>query len=231
MKKGNLYVLSLGGSMIAPPDGIDTTFLKKFTDVIRRRVKEGDRFVIISGGGITCRNYQKAASKVRLLNDEDLDWLGIHATRLNAHLMRTILRDVAHPTVLKDPTRPVLNWKKPVLVCGGWKPGRSTDDGATRFAKQLGATTVVNISNVDYLYDKDPAKYKSAKKVDTMTWKDYRKMVGNVWSPGMNLPFDPVASRLAQSSGITVVLVGGKDVKNIENIFADKPFRGSTIAK
>lgn len=233
MKKGNLYVLSLGGSMIAPPSGIDTKFLKAFTMMIHRRVEAGDRFVIVTGGGATARTYIDAGAKVAHIEPEDLDWLGIHATRMNAHLLRTILRDVAHPVVIKNPTiRP--KWHsgstgKPVLIGAGWRPGRSTDHSATMLAKMLGAKTVVNISNIDYLYTADPKKDPNAQPVAKMDWKTYRKMVGNKWSPGLNTPFDPVASRVAQQAGLEVILVGGGNMKNIEKIFKGEKYKGSVI--
>lgn len=229
MKKKNLYVISLGGSIIVPDHGLNVRFLKPFVKLIRDRVKLGDRFVIVTGGGSTARRYINDGSKISNITDDDLDWLGIHATRLNAHLMRTILRDIAHPVVVKDPSRKLKTWKTPVLIGAGWRPGNSTDYIAVRFAKQLGAKKVINISNIEYLYDKDPNKYKSAKKVLEMSWKDYRKMVGNKWDPGMNLPFDPVASRLAEQSNLEVILVGGKSVGNIKKVFEDKKYKGSVI--
>lgn len=214
--------------MIAPPEGVDTKFLKAFTDMIRRRVAAGDRFVIVTGGGATARSYIAAGSKVAAIQPEDLDWLGIHATRLNAHLLRTILRDIAHPVVVKNPTvRP--SWHKPVLIAAGWRPGRSTDHGAAMFAKMFGAVDVVNVSNVEYLYDADPKTHPDAKRVKEMDWKTYRKMVGNTWSPGLNSPFDPVASKVAEQAGLQVVLVGGASVKNIERVFEGKAFKGSVI--
>ncbi|HBL39617.1 TPA: UMP kinase [Candidatus Uhrbacteria bacterium] len=227
-KKGNLYILSLGGSMIVPNGGINVRFLKQFTVMIHRRVKLGDRFIIVCGGGATARHYIEAGSKVTKITDEDLDWIGIHATRLNAHLLRTLLRDVAHPVVIKNPTRRP-KWRKPVLVGAGWRPGRSTDHSATMLAKMLGANTVVNISNIDRLYDRDPNKHDDARPVLEMRWSEYRKMVGNVWSPGLNAPFDPIASRVAQSAGLEVILVGGKSVANIEKIFQGEKYKGSVI--
>ncbi len=227
-KKGNLFVLSLGGSMIVPNGGINVSFLKRFTAMIHRRVKLGDRFVIICGGGATARHYIEAGSQVTKITNEDLDWIGIHATRLNAHLLRTLLRDVAHPVVIKNPTRRP-KWRKSVLIGAGWRPGRSTDHSAAMFAKMLGAKIVVNISNVDYLYDGDPKKNKDACPVLEMRWSEYRNMVGDVWSPGLNAPFDPIASRVAQGAGLEVILVGGKRVANIEKVFKGEKYKGSVI--
>ena len=93
-------ILSLGGSLIIPNGGIDTSFLKEFNSFIRRHIENGRRFFIITGGGGTCRDYIKAASEIVNVPNEDLDWLGIHTTRLNAHLVRTIFRGLARPHII-----------------------------------------------------------------------------------------------------------------------------------
>ena len=98
-------VISLGGSLIVPSGGIDISFLKKFNEFIRNQIKKNPKrqFFIVAGGGITTRHYQDAAknSVNHKIVPEDLDWLGLHATRLNAQLMRTIFRDIAEPFILK----------------------------------------------------------------------------------------------------------------------------------
>jgi len=86
-----LYVLSLGGSIVVP-GAIDIEYLKEFKQFIDRRIEQGDRFILTVGGGKTARNYQAAAERVSGVDDEERDWLGIHATRLNAHLLRTIFK-------------------------------------------------------------------------------------------------------------------------------------------
>lgn len=222
-------VLSVGGSLVVPNGGVDHQFLKGFKKLILKHIERDWRFVIVVGGGGTARAYQQAARKVGELTRDDLDWLGIHSTRLNGHLMRTVFRDVAHPAMLKDPTRDLKKWKQPVLVAAGWKPGWSTDYVATRIAKRLKAKVVVNLSNIDYVYDKDPKKYKSAKQICDISWKDFREMVGNEWDPGMNVPFDPVASRLAHHAGIKVAILNGNNTKNLDNLLHSKRFIGTVI--
>jgi uridylate kinase len=222
-------VISVGGSLVAPSSGIDYEFLKNFKRFITSFAKRGWRFVIVVGGGVTARQYQEAARKVGSLTRDDLDWLGIHATRLNGHLMRTIFRAIAHPVMLKDPSRPLSRWKESVLVAAGWKPGWSTDYVATRLAKRLKADTVINLSNIDFVYDKDPRKFSDARPIREMLWKDFRVMVGNKWDPGMNAPFDPVASRLAQSVGMRIVILNGKKIKNLEKMLDGKKFIGTVI--
>jgi uridylate kinase len=225
-----ILVLSVGGSLVAPPSGLDAKFLRTFRKLISTHSKRGWKFVIVVGGGSTARAYQTAARAVDTLTKDDADWLGIHATRLNGHLMRTIFREIAHPIMFKDPSRVPRSWKESVLIAAGWKPGWSTDYVATRIAKRLGATLIVNLSNIDYLYDHDPRTHKNAKKICEISWKDFRNMVGNTWDPGMNVPFDPVASRLAHQSKMTVVIANGKNMKNLQNILEEKLFIGTVIA-
>lgn len=206
-----LHIISIGGSLIVPQEKPNAQFLTSLRDVITGFVRRGDKFVLVSGGGKTARVYIDAAKHVSELTDDDLDWLGIHATRLNGHLLRTVFRDVAHPIMFKNPLAVPLvsTWSGSVLVAAGWKPGWSTDYVASRIAKRLGAKTVINLSNIAKVYTGDPKKVSSAVPCDEMRWRDYRKMVGNKWSPGLSAPFDPVASRFCQRHGVRVVVMGG----------------------
>jgi uridylate kinase len=89
-------------------------------------------------------------------------------------------------------------FKQKVLVGGGWKPGRSSDGAMIKYANTYGAATAINLSNIDYVYDKDPRKFKDAKPIRQISWKDYLKIVGSRWDPGKNFPFDPIAAKEAQ---------------------------------
>ena len=229
MAKKAPIIISLGGSLIAPKTGgIDVTFLKRFKSIIVKRIAKGDRFVIICGGGMTARQYQKAAFDAGDLSREDVDWIGIHATRLNAHLLRTVFRRVAHATVVKNPHAPP-RFAEPLLIAAGWKPGWSTDYCATLLASSLGAKTVINLSDISHVYTADPRKDPKAKPLECIGWKDFRKLVGNKWDPGLNAPFDPVASKLGEQLALTVKMVGGHSYKDIERAITDKQFKGTVI--
>ena len=102
IKKQETVIISLGGSIIIP-DEVDVRFLRRFRELVLKHARAGKRFIIIAGGGMVCRRYQAAAAKITRLTAEDLDWLGIHATRFNAHLLRTIFRGHAHRRVIKNP--------------------------------------------------------------------------------------------------------------------------------
>jgi len=236
-----ISVISLGGSLIIPPSGFKVQFLQDFKKLIVGLIKNGSsfaspaggassgtRFIIVCGGGATARQYQAAARAVGQLTADDVDWLGIHATRLNAHLMRAIFREWAHPVIVKDPTAKRV-WREPVLIASGWRPGCSTDYDAVLLARQYGAREIFNLSNIDYVYDSDPRKNPAAKKFTNLTWTEFRKMFGGKWDPGANTPFDPVAARQAQKLNLTVHILNGVKLTEVRHALLGKKFKGTTI--
>ena len=234
-KPKNTFVLSVGGSVFAPNGNkaqIDIEYLHNFEKFLRKQIAKKRRFFIVTGGGYTARQYRDAAEMAagRNLTDEDLDWLGIHATRLNAHLFRTIFRDVAYPWILKHfdmVDKNAVNY--PVVVCGGWKPGWSSDYDAVLIANDYRLNMVINLSNTDYVYDKDPNKFKDAKPIKKMSWEKLIGLVGKDWKPGLNSPLDPMASKLAKKIGLKAINCNGHDFENLAKILDGKEFRGTVI--
>lgn len=224
-------VLSLGGSLVVPGD-IDISFLKDLNSFIRKSIQENPdlQFFIVVGGGTAAREYRDAGREVlgHELSPDDLDWLGIHATRLNAQLIRTIFRDIAHPYVLKH-YEIIRKVEEPVVVGSGWKPGWSTDFCATLVCEDYNINKIINMSNIDAAYDKDPREFADAEMIKKCTWTEFRKIVGNEWTPGMNAPFDPVAARHAQELGLTTVILNGKNLDNLKNYLDGKDFVGTVI--
>lgn len=225
--KNRLFVISLGGSLINPGE-VDIKFLKAFRLLILSRIKIGDRFILITGGGALCRKYQKALLDIDKTDSKTLDWLGIFSTRLNAQLVRLMFKKQAHVRIIEDPNA-LADFREKILVAGGWMPGRSTDDDAVRLAKIYNAKTVLNLSNIDYVYTKDPRKSRTAKKITQISWKNFRKIVGNKWDPGANKPFDPTAAKLAEKLKLKVIIANGKNLNNLKKILQGKPFIGTTI--
>lgn len=223
-------IISVGGSLIVPDGGVDTQFLSNLNKLIRSEVAHGRRFMLISGGGKIARRYQEAGRQViGDINDEDLDWLGIHATRFNAHLLRTIFQDIANPRIITNYEKKLTNWTEPVAIGAGWKPGWSTDYDAVILARDYKAQLVINLSNIDGVYDKDPNKFKDAKLIKKITWEEVLRLTGKKWSPGLNAPFDPIATPLAQKLGLTVIVTNGHDFNNLENIIENEAFKGTLI--
>jgi uridylate kinase len=223
-------VMSVGGSLIVP-DQIDSDFLKSLKTFIDTQTAQGRHFIIIAGGGRTARNYQDAAAEVAELKNEDLDWMGIHATRLNGHLLRTIFRDTAHPQVITNPDE-ILDLPKnqKVVVAAGYRPGCSTDLRAIQIAQRVGAKKVINLSNIDYVYTADPRTDDTATKIETMSWADFRAIIPKDWDPGLSAPFDPIAAKEADETNIEVAIINGDKPEALTNYLDGKEFIGTLIS-
>jgi uridylate kinase len=226
---GRTVVIALGGSIVFPKEGIDSKFLKQFCVLVKKEIARGRRFIIVVGGGSVARVYRDAASAVARVSDEDKDWLGIHATRANAHLLRTIFREEADPVVF-DARGKLKRLRHPVTIASGWRPGWSTDYVGVALAEDFGIPEVIMAGKADHVYDKDPARYAQAKRFDALLWKEYRRLIPSKWSPGGHMPVDPVASRLAQQKKISAIITSGKDLRNFRALLSGKAFRGTLIS-
>ena len=224
-------VMSVGGSLIVP-NQIDTEFLgrlKAFVDM--ETATYGRRFIIIAGGGRTARNYQEAAAAVSDLAADDLDWMGIHATRLNGHLLRTIFRDTAHRVMITNPDE-ILDVPphEKVVIAAGYRPGSSTDLRAIQIAEKIGASKVINLSNIDYVYTADPRTNPDATKLENVSWEEFRALIPADWDPGLSSPFDPIAAKIAQRDNIEVAIINGTRLDEVMKYLAEEPFIGTKIS-
>jgi len=227
-KNNKTIVLSLGGSLIAPND-VDAKFLKSFVKIANDFVNKGNRLIIVCGGGMTSSRYIKKSLEINpKISNENLDWLGIAGTRINAELLRVIFGNIAYERVLQSPNEN-FNTDKKIIIASGWKPGRSTDYDAVLLAANSGSERVINFTNIDYVYDKDPKKYKDAKKLETLSWKEYLKIIGGKWEPRMNAPFDPIASKIAMEKGVKVFIVNGGKLENIRKVLSGEKVEGTII--
>jgi len=229
----DMFVISLGGSIVVP-DAIDTEFVAAFADLAIRHVREQDRrLIVIVGGGAPARRYQEAYRTIRGAHSTDThsdaqDWIGIMATRLNAELLRHALHPYCVDPVVYDPTADIA-FAGSILVGAGWKPGFSTDNDAVLLAERFGADTVVNLSNIKQVYTADPKVDPDARPLESVSWDEFRTIVGDEWIPGKNLPFDPVATRRAAELGMRVIAADGKDLTNTEAILTGRSFIGTVI--
>ena len=228
-------ILSVGGSIIVP-EKPDTTFLSEFVSMCISWLKsdKNNRLILVAGGGAPARVYQNAYNEVAEKTGlgaqaNSADWIGIMATRINAQLLKACFGDYCKNDVVYNPTAENLAFDGQVLVASGWKPGFSTDTDAVYLGEKFDGKTIVNLSNIEKVYTDDPRKNPDAKPLDTITWTDFRKMVGDEWTPGKNCPFDPIASKKAQKLGMTVICAGGKNIANIKAILEDKEYIGTTI--
>ncbi len=221
-------IISLGGSLIIPED-LDGDFLKGFKSLILSQVEKGKKFVIITGGGKIARKYQAVAKELASPVDEDLDWIGIASLKLNAELLRVVFGEYAHDKVIPDLSLPFFS-EKPVIIGSAHEPGHSTDWDSVHAAKTVGAKKIINLSNIDHVYDSDPKVNPNAKKIEQISWADYRKIIPKEWTSGLNSPFDPTASKLAENEGIKVVIMNGKPIDNFAKALNGEEFVGTVIS-
>lgn len=233
-KEDNYIVIALGGSILVPKN-VQVEYLKRFRDFIIEKIKEGKKFIVVVGGGATARHYQEAASAITEINNEDKDWIGIHSTRLNAHLLRTIFSEHAYPVVLDNPDKPIeeRDLKKYALfIASGWRPGWSTDYIAFRLANRFGSSGVVIATKIKHIYTKNVDLHKDAKPLEKMTWKEYEKILPQKeWEPGMKAPIDPVATKFAIDNGLACVLLRGTNLSNFRKYMEGEEFKGTIIEK
>ncbi len=225
-------ILSVGGSIIAP-EKPDSEFLTKFVGMCSKWLDadKNNRLILVAGGGAPARFYQNAFKEVAgdKFDANEADWIGIMATRINAQLLKACFGAYCKNDVVYNPTLEDLKFDGQVLVASGWKPGFSTDTDAVYLGEKFDAKTIVNLSNIEKVYTDDPRKNPDAKPLDTISWADFRKMVGDEWTPGKNCPFDPIASKKAEANGMKVICAGGKNIENIKAILEDKEYIGTTI--
>lgn len=223
-------ILSLGGSLVAPTSEPDAKFLSEFRSLIRKLTAKGYQFFLIVGGGWVSRHYRDAAKALlSSVSSEDLDWLGIKATQLNALLVKTVFGELAEEKVIED-YEADLPVSRPVVVGSGWRPGCSSDFEAVVMAEKNQVQEIINLTNTDYVYRTDPKTDPRAQPIKEISWTEYRQMIGGYWTPGLSVPFDPVASQKAQSLGLTVKILNGKKLENLEKCLRGKAFVGTVIA-
>lgn len=211
MSNKQIIIISLGGSLVAP-DGIDVEFLKNFKKVLEKYLNN-KKFVVIVGGGKTARNYQKVMSEFGV-NNKEKDWMGISITKINAELVKNIFEK---------------NLQGKIIFSGGLNPGNSTDYVSVLMAKKYKTKTIINLSNIDYVCDKNPKEFSDAKHFENISWKNFKKIVGTKWMPGMNIPFDPRASKLAEKLKMKVAIINGKNLERLEDFLNNKKFIGTII--
>ncbi len=226
--KQKTIVVDLGGSIVHPQE-IDVEYIRSFAAFIRAEIKNGRRFLIVIGGGKLARIFIGAAEQIAPITDEEKDWLGVYATRLNGQLLRAIFEDIVDPIVIHRRFK-IDSIRYPVTIASGWQPGWSTDYVSMALASDLGLKDIIIAGSPDYVYDKDFEKYQDAKPFKTLTWQKYRTLIPRKWKPGFSSPIDPIAAKHAEIKKLTGIVIGGRDLKNFKNLLAGKDFKGTIVS-
>jgi len=214
-------VLALGGSIIPveEPESIMNvgSLLKKCACNVE--------LYVVAGGGKTARDYIKAARSFGV-GEEFLDEIGIAATRLNAMLLKPfICPRKSIPETIEEAAK-----MSPPVVMGGTTPGHSTDAVGAMLASAVKAARFVIATDVDGIYDSDPKKNKDAKKFDSISIKELRRLSPDTWDKaGKSSAIDGIACRIIDENRISTYVVNGKDLESLENAIYGREFKGTII--
>ena len=146
-------VIKLSGSIFS--QDTDYAKIRKYAEMlsdISNRVQP----IVIAGGGKVARHYINLARN--LGSDEaNLDIIGIEVSRLNAKLLITALGDQAYSQVPKNLEEVAIAVdSSKIVIAGGLHPGQSTNATSALIAETSKASSFVNATDVDGIYDSDP---------------------------------------------------------------------------
>jgi len=224
-------VVSIGGSVLLTGSG-DTEYLAQLADLLRRLGAERP-LVVTVGGGRTARDYIQLGRALGL-TEVELDEVGIEVTRLHARLLAARIGPPApaHPPTTVPAVVEHLRTGSPVIL-GGTEPGHTTDGVAALVAVRLRAARVVNATNVDGIYDRDPRTNPDARRIERLSWSEFRAMVhaGTSGEAGQNFLFDRLGADALARARIPLLIVPGRDLANLEAAIAGRPCRGSRVGE
>ena len=216
-------VISLGGSIIVQ-EKINYKFLNEFKRIILKHKEY--KFIIVTGGGKTARTYIEAARKEKL-SEEEISFLGILTTRLNANLIADIFNQSRVPETHQE----INNIKERIIVCGalGNKSKMTSDTNAAQIAKDKKAKFFINMTNVPGLFTDDPKTHKNASLIPFITHKDFNNKIQKIkFKAGQHFILDQKASEIIKINNITTIIIEGNN--QLENILNNKKFIGTIIS-
>ena len=195
--------------------GLDDEYVTSVCSKIKKLHDSGMRIGIVSGGG----NFMRGGRTSKVIKKEVADYMGMLGTVMNALALYDGFKrldcpvylqsglDVSAPMVDKvnsgDALKALDEGKIVVFGGGTGKPGCSTDTASALRAKDINASMIVKLTNVDGVYDKDPNKYTDAKMYDEVSFDEViAKELGIM---------DLAAMKMCQDNNIEIV------VMNIDN--------------
>ena len=227
MKK-RIIVLSLGGSLIIP-DKVNVSYLRQFKKTILKNTGKY-KFIIVCGGGGIARKYISALKELGL-NELFQSFSGIGATRMNARFMNYVFNinpQKGIPHTMKTLKKDIK--KRDVVFCGAleYKPNQTSDSTSAEIARAF-KTEFINLTNVSGLHDKNPKKFKNAKFISKITWKEFNKMATKIkFKPGQHFVLDQTAAKMIMKYKIPTYIIG-ENLQQLDNILKGKEFKGTTI--
>ena len=183
-------LVKFSGEALAGEDGhgIDTQILKYIAQEIKSLVDAEIEVGIVIGGGNIIRGV--TAAQDGIIKRTSGDYMGMLATVINGVAMQEAcehaglqvrmqtaikMEQIAEPYINRKATRHLEKGRVVIFAAGTGNPFFTTDTAATLRAVEIGAEVIIKATKVDGVYDKDPAKFEDAIKLDTITYDEALK--------------------------------------------------------
>lgn len=179
-------LLKLSGEQLSGKfdSGIDSEFGAWLAAEIKKVANTGIQVVIMVGGGNYARGAQLAGHGIQRVTADNIGMLATmmnglalsdicNAHGLPAQVITNIRADQVADQFTHRRAESHLAKGRVVIVAGGiGRPYLTTDTAAVALALELDCQVVLKATKVDGVYDKDPAKHKSAVKVPQISFQD-----------------------------------------------------------
>ena len=187
MRKRKRVLVKFSGEALAGEKGygIDTQILKYIADEIEDLVRNSVEVAVVVGGGNIIRGV--SAAKDGIIKRTSGDYMGMLATVINAVALQEALEhngvyarvqsaikleQIAETFIVRRAKRHLEKGRVVIFAAGTGNPFFTTDTAATLRATEIEASMIIKATKVDGVYDKDPNKYKDAKKLDVISYED-----------------------------------------------------------
>jgi uridylate kinase len=215
-------VIRIGGSVIASP--INPILMSKYVNVLKESRTHGHEIVVVVGGGTLAREFINLAKKMQL-DEKTQDRIAISVSKLFAQLFMEGLGKLGCsrvPTTLEEAAECLTEGR--IVIMGGLRPGMTTDTVAALMAEKIKAELLIKASNQEGVYDKDPARFSDAKKLDQLNFKKLARVLDkHKHEAGIHQIIDPEAVKVLRRARVKVVVVNGFDPENVSKALDGKP--------
>lgn len=229
-------LLKLSGEQLAGKfeGGIDAELGAWLAREIGKVSESGAQVVIMVGGGNYARGAQLAGHGIKRVT---ADQVGMLATMMNALALTDIFeaqnirtrcltsifaQQVAEPFVHRLANKHLDKGRVVIVGGGSGRPYVTTDTAALILALELDCDVVLKATKVDGVYDKDPAKFSDAKKVEKMSFQQ-------AVEDGAIKIMDKAAMALAMEHELPIIVFDSMKEDQLKKVVAGEPI-GTTIS-
>ena len=165
--------------------GIDLDTINSITEQIVTIHNNGTKLSIVVGGGNIFRGVSASSFG---MDRSSADYTGMMATVINSLVLQNSLEQkgletrvlsalkmdtVCEPYIRRRAIRHMEKNRIVICAAGTGNPYFSTDTAAALRAAELECKSIYKATQVDGIYDKDPQKYKGAKRLESITYTKY----------------------------------------------------------